>query len=298
MASAELTLKTPRPFELRLCLFGHGWIDLAPHHYDEPSATFSTALRLGTQAVDVEIKSAARGRIAVRLTSRRRLGARAQEEAGRLVRHMLRLDDDLAPFHAICRQHAGLRWAARRGGGRLLRSPTCFEDLMKLLFTTNTSWSATRTMTTRLVEACGDAAPSGRRVFPTPAQCLRDTAFYRETVRVGYRAEAARQLARAFADGDLDDATLLATPTGAALGERLHALLGFGPYAVGQAMRLFGHYEELALDSWCRARLAELDGRKKPPTDRTVARRYARFRPYQGLALWLDLTAAWHGEGS
>jgi N-glycosylase/DNA lyase len=38
-------------------------------------------------------------------------------------------------------------------------------------------------------------------------------------------------------------------------------------------------------------------GKKKPPSDKTVARRYASFHPYDGLALWMDLTAEWHGEG-
>jgi N-glycosylase/DNA lyase len=75
------------------------------------------------------------------------------------------------------------------------------------------------------------------------------------------------------------------------------SLRGFGPYAAGQAMRLLGHYEHLALDSWCRARLAAMAGKKKPPADRVVEKRYARFAPFQGLALWLDLTADWHGEG-
>ena len=37
-------------------------------------------------------------------------------------------------------------------------------------------------------------------------------------------------------------------------------------------------------------------GRKQPPADRTVARRYARFDPFDGLALWMDLTADWHAQ--
>lgn len=294
---ARFTLAPPRPFELRLCLFGHGWYDLPPHDHDKAKVSLTTALRLGRQIVDVEIRAGTEGTVAVELSSRRKLGARALDEARRQVAHMLRLDDDLDAFHAMCRGEARLRWASRRGAGRLLRSPSPFEDLMKLLFTTNTTWAGTRMMTQNLVGACGDAAPSGRRAFPTPEQCVRDAAFYRDTVRAGYRAEAARDLAQAFADGSLTAAMFLAPQTAAELGERLLSLRGFGPYAAGQAMRLLGHYDELALDSWCRARLAELDGRSKPPTDRAVTRRYAKFEPFQGLALWLDLTADWHGEG-
>jgi 3-methyladenine DNA glycosylase/8-oxoguanine DNA glycosylase len=105
-------------------------------------------------------------------------------------------------------------------------------------------------------------------------------------------------LARAFANGELTDATFLGPQTADALWRRLLDLHGFGPYAAGQAMRLCGHYDKLALDSWCRARLAEMAGSKRAPSDRTVERRYAKWAPFQGLALWLDLTADWHGEGA
>ena len=50
---------------------------------------------------------------------------------------MLRLNEDLGPFWRVCRKTPRLKWVARRGAGRLMRSPTLFEDLIKLLFTTN-----------------------------------------------------------------------------------------------------------------------------------------------------------------
>ena len=78
--------------------------------------------------------------------------------------------------------------------------------------------------------------------------------------------------------------------------KRLLGLPGFGPYATGQALRLLGRYEDLALDSWCRNKIADVLGRKKPPKDSIIARRYKHFGAYCGLALWLDLTADWHGE--
>jgi N-glycosylase/DNA lyase len=284
------------PFDLRLCLFGHGWVALAPHAFDEATKTFRTVLRLGDDAVDAVLAQEKPDALRLQLTAARPLTAADGKTAAAQVRHMLRLDDDLAPFHALCRGEPALRWAARRGAGRLLRSATVFEDLMKLLFTTNTTWAGTEAMTRNLVAAAGPAAPSGARAFPSPAQCVRDAAFYRDVVRTGYRAAAAVKLATAFANGELDDAAFLAPQPSEQLWQRLLALHGFGPYAAGQAMRLCGHYDKLALDSWCRSRLAELGRTKKPPADRTVERRYARFAPFQGLALWLDLTADWHGE--
>lgn len=296
MPAATLRLRTPPPFDLRLCLFGHGWIALAPHRFDDATNTFSTVLSLGGVAVDATLRQDGRDQLVLRLCGARPLDAAQKRLARRHVAHMLRLDDDLGPFHALCRREQRLRWAARRGAGRLLRSATVFEDLMKLLFTTNTTWAGTEAMTRNLVAAAGAVAPSGARGFPAPADCVRDAAFYRDVVRAGYRADAAVALATAFAEGRLDDDRFLRPQPKDELWQRLVSLRGFGPYAAGQAMRLLGHYEHLALDSWCRARLAAMAGRRTPPSDRTVERRYAKFAPFQGLALWLDLTADWHGE--
>ncbi len=298
MARHTSELKVHTPFDLRLCLFGHGWVALAPHEFDEATQTFTTVLRLGDQAVDATLRQTDAGTLTLELQAHRRLPAQGVRLAGKQLTHMLRLDDDLAAFHAICSQEPKLRWAARRGAGRLLRSAGVFEDLMKLLFTTNTTWTGTEAMTRKLVAARGSIAPSGRRAFPSPEQCRADADFYRDVVRAGYRAEAAVQLAEDFAAGRLGDDTFLTPQPAAELWQRLTSLRGFGPYAAGQAMRLLGHYEHLALDSWCRARIAALDGRKKAPSDRAIGKRYARYAPFQGLAMWLELTAEWHGEGA
>ncbi len=298
MPSRTVHLPVSPPFDLRLCLFGHGWIALAPHRFDEATQTFTTVLRLGSAVVDASLRQARKDQLELRLDGRTQPSVAAAKAATRQIVHMLRLDCDLSAFHERCRGEPRLAWAARRGAGRLLRSAGVFEDLMKLLFTTNTTWAGTEAMTRNLIAAAGSPAPSGARAFPTPRQCQRDAAFYRDVVRTGYRAEAAVELAQAFVAGTLRDELFLRAQPADELWQRLTALRGFGPYAAGQAMRLLGHYEHLALDSWCRARLQQLDGRRTPPSDRTVARRYAKFAPFQGLALWLDLTAEWHGEAA
>jgi 3-methyladenine DNA glycosylase/8-oxoguanine DNA glycosylase len=298
MPSRTISLPTPKPFELRLCLFGHGWIALAPHSFDEATHTFTTVLRLGDKIADATLRQANQHELSLRLDCADKLNAADAKLAAKQIVHMLRLDDDLTAFHAVCKGEPTLRWAHRRGAGRLLRSATVFEDLMKLLFTTNTTWSGTEAMTRNLVAACDSRAPSGARAFPSAAQCVRDVAFYRDVVRTGYRAEAAQQLAEGFAAGTLTDAQFLQPQTAEELWDRITSLRGFGPYAAGQAMRLLGHYEELALDSWCRAQFAEREGRKKAPADSTIEKRYAKFAPFQGLAMWIDLTAQWHGEAA
>jgi N-glycosylase/DNA lyase len=294
MPTTLLHLPVRPPFELRLALFGHGWIDLAPHEWHEAAAAFSTVLDTGDAVLDLRITQPAAGRLQLRIDARQRPDDAQLAGVRVAVARMLRLDDDLSALWQMCTRHPRLRWVADRGAGRLMRSPSLFEDLLKLLLTTNCSWAATRGMVQRLVAALGAIAPSGARAFPTPAACAEPgERFWRDIVRAGYRAKSCAALARAFAGGALDEAALAASAPDA-LRRRLLALPGFGPYAAGQAMRLLGHYEDLALDSWCRARFAELRGKRRPPSDRTIAREYAAFGRFGGLVLWLDLTADWH----
>lgn len=297
----HLQIATVAPFELDLVLRGHGWVSLPPHRFDDDGDTpWRVPLRLPVRGGERSALATVRQRgrtLRVELCGERRLGAAALAAAEQQLAHMLRLHDDLRPFWAICRDHADLAWVARRGAGRLLRSATVFEDLLKLLFTTNCSWAATTAMTRNLVQAIGPPAPDGERAFPSARDCDRGAAFYREVVRAGYRARACAELAARFASGELTDAQFLAAGLSTAdLRRRLLSLHGFGPYAAGQALRLLGRYDDLALDSWCRATMAERLGRARPPSDAAIARRYRPFGPFAGLALWCDLTAPWHGE--
>ncbi len=221
----------------------------------------------------------------------------------------LALDEDLGPFRALAaeleaRRDAGggrdlpdLRWALARGAGRLLRSPTVFEDTVKTLCTTNCSWALTRLMVTRLCELLGEPAPLGTRTFPTPAAMAgRTERFYRDEIRAGYRAPFLLALASAVSEGRLDLEALRRSPAPTdELARGISALRGFGPYATEHMLRLLGRHGHLALDSWTRAKLARLRGKRRPPADRTLRRWYAPYGDWAGLAMWLEVTADWHG---
>ena len=68
---------------------------------------------------------------------------------------------------------------------------------------------------------------------------------------------------------------------------------GFGPYAAEGLLRILGRHEFFAVDSWVRMKYRKMyPGRGK--VEGSIARRYARFGDFRGLALWLDLTRDWH----
>lgn len=297
----RLRLALSPPFELDVVLRGHGWVGLAPHEYAREAGRLHTTLDLASLAscpsravVDLEAWQSRDDRLELRVRARRRLSRRTLEQLRAALRRTLALDRELEPFWRRCAEVPRLAWVGERGAGRLMRSPTLFEDLLKLLFTTNCAWSNTLSMVTRTTEALGRRGPSGRRAFPSAAACAREPeSFWREQVRVGYRAPHCKELAEGFAAGELDarldDPSL---PT-AELRRRLLALPGFGPYAAGQALRLLGRFDDLALDSWVRKRAAELH-ELATGDDRAIAERYAEFEEYAGLALWMDVTRPWH----
>ncbi len=297
MSTRTLRLRAIAEYSFRTAVHGHGWYDLAPHVWDEDSEQLETVLALDeSQAVDVRVTGIEDGVVA-RVVSSTPLDRRNLARLRSALRRILRLDVDLAAFWTECRRHERLAWVPRCRAGHLMQSATLFEDLLRILFTTNCSWSATRLLCARTIDALGATAPSGRRAFPSARVCAaQPESFWREVVRAGYRAKSCRALALAFSDGTLDashfeDGALPADT----LRRRLLALPGFGPYAVGHALRGLGHFEDLALDSWCRARMAEILGRHRAPSDAWFEREYACFGAFRGLALWMELTADWHG---
>jgi N-glycosylase/DNA lyase len=180
----------------------------------------------------------------------------------------------------------------------MVRSPTVFEDVVKTICTTNCAWSATVRMATALVSELGIEAPDGRRSFPTSAAMAEaDEEFYRDVVRAGYRGPYLRSLAVQVAEGtlDLEELNDPELPDDE-VAERLLTLPGCGPYATAHMMMLLGRYSRLILDSWTRPKYARVNGRKA--ADRTIERRFRRYRDYAGLAFWLYLTRDWVEEPS
>lgn len=220
--------------------------------------------------------------------------AAASTELVRGAAWLLRLDADLSPFYALAAEDPELAWVAR-GAGRMARSASPFEDLVKTLLTTNCAWSATVRMTTALVDSLGEPAVGGGSAFPTPATMAEaPEAFYRDVVRAGYRAKSLRALATLVAQGafDLDALERDRDMPDDEVERRLIALPGIGPYAAAHMMMMLGRHSRLILDSWTRPTYAKLVGRKQV-SDAAISRRFRRYGQWQGLAFWLSLTRDW-----
>ena len=208
---------------------------------------------------------------------------------------MLRLDDNLDLFYSTVQTDADFEWIGTQGAGRLLRSPTVFEDLVKMICTTNCSWALTEKMVTGLVQNLGREADDGRKTFPTvEAMAGMPLKFFVNEVRAGYRAEYLKELSTRVASGSLDVEGWLKSdlPT-SELVKEIKGVKGVGNYAAENLLKLLGRYDGLALDSWTRAKFFQVRNKGKKTTDKRIARYYARFNEWRGLALWCDVTRDW-----
>jgi 3-methyladenine DNA glycosylase/8-oxoguanine DNA glycosylase len=282
------------PVDLRRTLLSHGFVELPPMRLDENVPALEVTLAVEGRARTVEIRPGRRGHARVSVLGRQPSTRNAEKIVAR-ARHVLALDEDLSDFYQLVTDDPELSWAAG-GAGRMIRAPSVFEDVVKTICTTNTAWSATRRMVTALVTNLGATAPGGRHAFPTAeAMAGADEHFYKEVVRSGYRGPYFRAIATDVAEGRLDLELLLDPELpDDEVTERLLALPGVGPYATAQMLMLLGRYSRLILDSWSRPKYAQLNGRKA--SDKTIERRFRRYKQYAGLAFWLYVTRDWIAE--
>jgi 3-methyladenine DNA glycosylase/8-oxoguanine DNA glycosylase len=289
----ELSIPLPPQFGFKRTVLSHGWYDLPPFHFDRSTWTLSRVLTLDAgKPVEVsitELDSLIKVAVGTKLPKRQ---AAAVE---RSVRHMLRLDESFTEFYALAAADAEFSWVAVEGAGRLLRAPAVFEDLVKLICTTNCSWALTSRIVKVLVQSLGVPARSGRSAFPAPeAMAGMPESFYRDEAGAGYRAGYLKELADGVASREIDVEGWLTSdlPT-PELKKQIKRVKGAGDYVAENILKLLGRYDGMALDSWIRGKFAKMHAKGRAVSDKRIGRHYLRFGEWNGLALWCDMTRDW-----
>ena len=107
----------------------HGVADLPPMRVDETERTLTATLPLpGTKPRTVVVRQGEGAALLDVLGPK--LGARGEESLRHVLRRVFNLDEDLSGFYEIAAADPELRWASH-GAGRMLRSPTVFEEVVK-----------------------------------------------------------------------------------------------------------------------------------------------------------------------
>lgn len=244
--STTLTIRAPDDFDLARDVCSYGYFVLMPNYWDAGRRSLSRVLELADGPAACVIDQRPGGRLRARFD--RRLDRAEQARAREQITRMLWLDldpDEIRDFH-----RTDPRWS-KSGRGRLFRSPTLFEDVIKTVTSCNVAWPSTVHMNRRLCEVCGKRSASGAYSFPSPKRLARTrVGTLRGRCRVGYRDRRIVDLAKLFAGGRIDERWLNdpSTDDDEVFGF-LVSLPGIGPYGAGNIMQLLGRYSRLAIDT-------------------------------------------------
>jgi len=302
----SMKLKVPEDYVLERDLCSYGYFLLAPNYWDPASKTFWRVLTLGRQGVAAGVRQPGGAGKPLKVWLSRTLPAAGRAKVQQALTRMLRLDESattIASFHAL-----DARFAAS-GRGRLMRSPTLHEDIIKTVTSCNVTWPSTVQMNLRLCEVLGARVASVAKVkqvhgFPAAAKLAAVApAALRARCRVGYRdariVELSKLMCTAPRHGGIDAAMLEDPATSdSRVFETLLELPGIGPYAAANIMQLLGRYARLPLDTESVRHGRNVLGMKGSPAAimKRLGRHYAPFGPHAFRSYWFELWAWYEGR--
>ncbi len=288
-------LDPPANFSFRHTVYSHGWSELLPFELNDETWELSYVFtdHSGGNPTYTTINES-EGKLVISIFSES-IATDFEEKIVSEVKHILRFDEDLNAFYALAEKHPELKWVSEMYAGRLVRSPTVFEDLIKTVCTTNCSWGLTKSMVMNLVEKLGSEAVNGKKSFPTAqSMAQQNEAFFRNEIRAGYRSPYFVELAESVASGKIEPESWLSSdlPT-VELKKQMKSVKGVGDYAAENLLKLVGRYDGLALDSFLRSQFYKKHRSEKPCDDKEISAFYEKFDRWRGLAIWCDMTERW-----
>jgi 3-methyladenine DNA glycosylase/8-oxoguanine DNA glycosylase len=292
----KFKLLLPRNFNFWATVFSHGWCALPPFQVDREDRRLRTVIPRSNGGYDEVFLTENKRALQVSVEN---ISAAREQDISRIskcISSMFRIGESFDEFYAETKKYPRYRWVSKKRAGRLLRCPTVFEDVVKMICTTNCSWALTEIMVGELVRKLGTHVHGEVYSFPTPeAIAACSESFLRKEIRCGYRAPYLLELSRKIASGKLaiEEWRTSSVPT-EELFMQVRSVKGVGPYAAGNILKLLGRYDYLGLDSWCRGKFYELFKKGRKVKDSTIEKYYAPFGKWRGLFLWMDITKDWH----
>jgi N-glycosylase/DNA lyase len=215
------------------------------------------------------------------------------------INRMFRLDEDFEEFYNIVENDRDFQWILLKGAGRLIRCASLWEDMVKMLCTTNCTWRLTQIMTENLVKKLGkEINIKGEQFhsFPTvEAIALKSENFLRSEIKMGYRAPYLLRFAQSITNCRINlmdfENNQIPTPD---LYKQLREIKGFGDYAVSNLLKLLGRYDYLGADSWSRHKFSEKHNKGKKCDDKKIEQYYKKFGQWSGLFFWMDVSEDWY----
>jgi 3-methyladenine DNA glycosylase/8-oxoguanine DNA glycosylase len=283
----QFTLSARPPFNFQSVLQSHGWGQCLPFRLVDDGGSLAYTLRLSNgRVIDMQISEDLEG---IQIQTEQ-LNASEKKEASSALDWMFGLNMDLTRFYDAIRGKAPLVHVEKRAMGRVLRSPTFFEDIIRTILTTNTLWAATIRMTANLVSQFGDPLPSdpGLKAFPTPHRLSTvSEAQLREQTRLGYRAPYILNLAQRVTASNLDvEAFKTSSLSTLDLRKELMKIQGIGPYAAANLLMILGRGDYLPIDTWALKMVSQEWHGGQTVTPAQVQAAFEKWGEWKGLVYW------------
>ena len=153
------------PTEFRTTLLSHGWFDLGPFtvNIHKPKLIRAFKSRYGDAIIKIFVKNE-------KVLCETLYGN--EEIAHQMATNCLSLDIDINQLQSLITEKSNYDWLIERGFGRYLRSPTLYEDCIKIISTANQNWSNTKKIIQALIENYG-CDVNGFKDFPEPNRLIR-----------------------------------------------------------------------------------------------------------------------------
>ena len=256
-----LKLASAHKLSLRATVESHGWVRLAPWHWDGCLERLSRSDRLSSGAVEViAVRQTGPSELCVEVDAT--LDHQEQREVLGMVERWLSVRwDPLPAMEKARRIDSAIARCIEDGGGRMLRCSTFYEDFVKTVCTINISWAGTLRMCSGLVREIGDGA------FPTPRQVLDaglDALSY--GVRMGFRSRVLYEATARLLDRELMDESGRGREEEITYDDLL-SIRGIGPYAASHTAALLHDFSRVPVDSEVRRFCSEQYGLSEDEID-------------------------------
>lgn len=302
-------LPVPLVFSLKSTALSHGWHECSPISWSEGGGCFQVIERQGDRVFRVSTaQRVAGGRrgpsLNVTIDTDTGDGRPIEDTVvepilGRL-RVTLGLDRDLSEFYALCGEHPALSVIPRIGAGRLIRSASMTENILKALCSTNVNW----TQAVKMINRLGQLGPNLRHfrslaAWPTPREILRAGQTYlKEVCRLGYRTDSILKFCRDVCDGGFEPDSLDALAADPAVSSdeivaQLRSIDGIGPSSANYLLGFLGRHDRLSIDSVTFAHVAATHTKGRKPTRKQIERIYAPFGKWKNLICWSENWLTW-----
>ncbi|KAG6585875.1 hypothetical protein SDJN02_17466, partial [Cucurbita argyrosperma subsp. argyrosperma] len=285
-------------FNLEKAVCNHGAFMMAPNQWIPSSKTLQRPLRLSNSDTSllVSINQSSSSLLTLQIHSPRSLPPKDEVAILDQVARMLRLtekdEDEIRRFQNL---HPT---AKQIGFGRIFRSPSLFEDVVKSILMCNTSWRRTLEMAEKLCEVQAKMRESKKRKrkgnnergnFPNAREVCRMGVEALKNHCLGYRANYVVKFAQSVESGRINLQSLekpVSSP------DAFPKIKGFGPFATANIFMCLGFYHQLPIDTETIRHLKQVHGIQyctKKTVGEDVKQIYDTYAPYQCLAYWLEL---------